>query len=231
MFGLEIRNHTCFTVNSCISRRSASNVHADLFTSSHSLQQHACMQTCNSHHWIFIILVPGSNGYHRQLKGNARESFLSHNTCKGPRTRQCQRCLKGYFRPHPLMRNAETGPFTASRELGRPRLSPTAGTTLASVTGAGFKRRWTNEIGGLWLVEHRRLPWFIRSYSETNGSSNVIISPILTALSAYGSRLDFHCILALEAPDIAQTKSRPSKIGAYIETANYSQQVLVHVAA
>lgn len=130
------------------------------------------------------------------------------------------------------MRNAETRPFTASRELGRPRLSPTAGTTLAGVTGAGFKGRWTNEIGSLWLVEHRRLPYFTRSHSETNGSSNVITGFVLTALSAYASRLDFHCILALEAPDIAQTKSRPSKIGAFIKTANYySKQVLVHAAA
>jgi hypothetical protein len=103
---------------------------------------------------------------------------------------------------------------------------------LAGVTGAGFKGRWTNEIGGLWLVEHQRLPWFIRSHSETNGSSKVITSCVLNALSAYGSRLDFHCILALEAPYMAQTKSRPSKIGAFVETANYySKQVLVHAAA
>lgn len=159
---------------------------------------------------------------------------MSRNTCKGPQTRQCQRCLKGYFRPHPLMRDAEAKPFTASRKLGRPRLSPTAGTTLAGVTGARFKGRWTNKIGGLWLVEHRRLPYLIRSHSETNGSStrNVITSFVLTALSAYDSRLDFPCILALEAPDIVQTKSRPSKIGAFIEIANcYSKQVLVHAAA
>lgn len=40
-----------------------------------------------------------------------------------------------------------------------------------------------------------------------------------TPLSGYDARLDFHCIIALEAPDIAQTKSRPSKIGAFIEIA------------